>query len=61
MDKSYFYYRGSYATPPCHEGVERFIMETPIIATPETIRDMKEKSLNRLLETTNNARKPRKF
>jgi carbonic anhydrase len=35
LDKSFFFYRGSEATPPCKEGVEHFIIAEPITCSED--------------------------
>lgn len=41
MDKSFFHYKGSETAPPCSEGVEHIVLETPVyipIRTLDTLR-----------------------
>jgi carbonic anhydrase len=60
LEKSFFFYRGSEATPPCKEGVEHFIVETPITCNQDQLEGLKERAVNLAVERSN-ARKARPF
>lgn len=60
LNKSFFYYRGSESTPPCKEGLERFIIETPITADSKVIAAIKEKAWDHE-KSRSNARQAHSF
>lgn len=54
--KTFFWYTGSMTTPPCREGVQRFVFEQPIYITQSQFEGLKAKAFNNDIEDTGNAR-----
>ena len=44
--RSFYWYSGSYTTPPCSEGVQRFVFSEPISVPASQLRHFKEKVFN---------------
>lgn len=53
--KSFFMYSGSASTPPCKEGVQRFIFEQPIYVSNSQFLGLKNKAFNAEIEEGGNA------
>ena len=41
LSSEYYHYKGSLTTPPCSEGVNWFVMSSPIFASPEQLQRLK--------------------
>lgn len=54
--KSFFWYTGSMSTPPCKEGIQRFVFEQPIYVPQSQFDLLKEKSFNTEIDSSGNAR-----
>ena len=57
--RTFAWYIGSMASPPCKEGVQHFIMEQPIFIPKLQFQTLKDKVYQTLVETNGNARKYR--
>lgn len=55
--KSFFMYTGSTSTPPCKEGIQRFIFEQPIYVPNSQFFALRNKAYNEDAESDGNARK----
>lgn len=41
-DTQYFHYKGSLTTPPCSEGVEWYVLKTPLLISKQELKDLKK-------------------
>lgn len=53
LNKNFYWYVGSESTPPCSEGVNHFVLETPIIMNKLDIDALKTASFNSMVESRN--------
>lgn len=42
QNKSYFHYQGSLTTPPCSEGVQWYVLKTPLEVTEQEMNDLRK-------------------
>jgi len=54
--KSFYFYKGSESTPPCLEGVYRYVMKTPITLPSSTLKAIKTAVFDNEVEPAGNAR-----
>lgn len=45
LNKSFYHYRGSLTVPPCTEGVEHFVLRTPVFVPKVTLDVISYKSM----------------
>lgn len=55
LNKSYYHYRGSLTVPPCTEGVEHFVLRTPVFVPKVTLDMISSKSMARGVTENNRA------